>query len=349
MTRSSQPLSTCRANGRTMLRPVLAAAALGLAAASATPAAAQWWERPYDDGPREPYLYNRPPPVFRGYERPLPPFAIVERLEHQGYEAVGRPRFNGSVYEIDATAPRGNRVRIVVDAFRGTVVERYALGRAGDGFPGQPRSWFGNNVRPPVEPQERRYSARPLEEDDDTFDRLSRGLDPEPAAPRSRIQAAPLPAAPGPSGRGAAEQKHPAPSARMPAKEASRSEPDLKAEPAAPAGKVEGVNPDAAKPAAAKRASHGSAHNERASKPENNRAFETAHTEPVSGAAKPAEAKQPAVTPEVPAPIVAPQAKAPTPEKPAQTAAATEKPHKPVRVIEGVTPVYPESKDAKTE
>jgi hypothetical protein len=99
---------------RSALSPrFLAALVFGVAAAS--PAVAQW----IGSAPA-PYGYNRPGPY--GGARPLPPFEIRDRLESAGYDPVGPLRYDGSVYEVEAFAPNGRRVRLVVDAFRGVLI-----------------------------------------------------------------------------------------------------------------------------------------------------------------------------------------------------------------------------------
>lgn len=125
---------------RFLLRPGLRIPLLaGLAAASGAaliggPAAAQ----PYGGyGYGAPYMYNTPtpypyyggPPQPAPYRaaRPLRPGAIVDQLEDQGYEDIGRPRPYGGTYVVDATAPGGGRVRLSVDAVRGVILNRVAL------------------------------------------------------------------------------------------------------------------------------------------------------------------------------------------------------------------------------
>jgi hypothetical protein len=293
-------------------------------------------------------VYNRPPPVFRGNDRPLPPYVVVERLEAQGYEDVGRPRYNGSVYEVEATGLSGARVRVVVDAFRGHVVDRYAISR---GWRNEDRGWFGNNVRPPEEaPPPRRYTNRPGPDDDlqDFLDRPARPVEPR-LGPETRIETAPLPDA-----RIETRPSQPPRSADLP-RPAEPATPALRPQESAPAGKVEGLNPETGKaPEAAKPAA---TRHERASRPEPNRQYEAARTDAKgSKPAKPAPSEgSAAVSPPAPAPAVGPQDKpaeakpAVTAEKPAEkpAAEAAPRPDKPVRVIQGVTPMNPETATPK--
>lgn len=212
------------------LRPILLAA---LASLPAVPAAAQWYDRGYGA-----YGYNSPPPIspYNGAPidraRPLPPFEIVDRLEDQGYDEIGRPRFDGSVYVVEATGPGDRPVRLVVDAFRGRVIDRIALGggarppEMGEFDPRRPRE-FGVRPQLPAPPATGYYDPepRPLR---------------EAARPEPRARAAPADPrlAPGPdtSGRSGADR---APDDR---REAARSEPPARA------GRPYGVNPDTSAP-----------------------------------------------------------------------------------------------------
>ena len=116
----------------------------GLAAsmAAAGPAAAQYY---YGPGYGAPYSYNVPPPAGGYYGGPyggrpyggdeqypavrtLSARQVIDRLEDQGYEDIGRPRFTGATYVLDATGPGDIRMRVVVDAVRGVVLNRTALG-----------------------------------------------------------------------------------------------------------------------------------------------------------------------------------------------------------------------------
>ena len=354
----------------TALRPVLLGAAFCAAMSATMPALAQWYDRPPGFN-TPPELYgDRPQPVFRGNARPLPPDEFVERLEEDGYEDVSRPRYNGSTYEIDATSRRGRRVRIVFDAFRGNVVERFALGGAtGEPFagrPSEPRGWFGNNVRPPEEaPQPRRY-GRPADEDDgpDTFERLSRPAEPRlsrPADPRlappGRVDVGPpigAPSAP-PAVASRAEPNPGSPSIGpqapqtpsrprdIPAPERQAARPETAApEAGGNPGRVEGVNPSPARPATR------APQNERAGKPESNRQFEANRTEPAQrkpAAKPPVEGPAAAISPAAPG-IAVEAPTAPSAEKPAVSAETTRS-DKPVRVIGGVTPMNPDGSEPK--
>ena len=127
---------TMRSTFTTLLRPAAFAATL-LAAGSALAQyrGSDYGPNPYNTPP-PPYPYfgdNAPPgygrsPAYYGQPRPLRPGEVVDRLEDQGYDDVGRPRFNGTgVYMVDATAPGGMRVRLAVDAIRGVILNRTAI------------------------------------------------------------------------------------------------------------------------------------------------------------------------------------------------------------------------------
>lgn len=82
------------------------ALALSLGVLGAAPARSQWFG--FNDGP-------------------LPPGAIVRALMQQGFADIGRPRFNGRVYVVDGVNARGTPVRLVIDAFDGGVISRTRL------------------------------------------------------------------------------------------------------------------------------------------------------------------------------------------------------------------------------
>lgn len=67
-----------------------------------------------------PFFDDRPGPL-------IPPRAIVYRLQDQGFSDIGRPRFDGAAYSIDATNPAGARIRLIVDARDGDLIARRRL------------------------------------------------------------------------------------------------------------------------------------------------------------------------------------------------------------------------------
>jgi hypothetical protein len=79
----------------------------GLLGASLAPASAQW-------------LGVLP-------EGPIPPGNIVRSLMSRGFLEVGRPRFTGDVYIVEGVNARGMRLRLIVDAYDGSLVSRTRL------------------------------------------------------------------------------------------------------------------------------------------------------------------------------------------------------------------------------
>lgn len=177
----TQPTSVASA-GRSHRRALLVVCTLAGTAAAATPAAAQFYgyyggysynvPPPYPGpygGPR-PYGYGYgPDPYARPAPQPLPPRLVIERLEQQGYEDVSRPRFTGTLYIVEATTPGDIRMRVVVDAIRGVILNRTALGE---------RRAFG--LRDDLDDERR--DARP----------------PRPAAPERRREVSRTPVQPAP-------------------------------------------------------------------------------------------------------------------------------------------------------
>ncbi len=107
----------------TMLRRMGAAALL--LGAGLQGAAAQGYSWGY--GPED--VYGAPRAVYRA-EPALSPRAVADSLQDRGFTEVGRPRFDGRTYVVDATGPRGARLRLVVDARDGAVIGREVVGEA---------------------------------------------------------------------------------------------------------------------------------------------------------------------------------------------------------------------------
>lgn len=303
------------AASRQALRPALLAASALIAA----PASAQYYPGPgYYPGP---YSYNAPPPPayygrpYYGDEpmqagpRPISPQAVVDRLEDQGYEDVGRPRFTGTVYVVDATAPGDMRMRVVVDAIRGIVLNRTALG------------------------ERRRFQLREeLEEDRDDVAARRYGARPDDPAPYGSGYPAPGRVEMGPAPRDLSRAPEPGSSARVlpepsdprvaptpgetrtpfegraGGREAARTEPQVRRPaPAEPSSRPYGLNPEGAAPAKRKPPV------EQARRPEPSGGQPTGVPEGRPSAAKPTDGSVP-------------------------TAEAA-RPNRPVRVIGGVTPL----------
>lgn len=302
-TGSTAPRRTRRLPGST------AVLLLGLSMVS-SPAPAQFFG---NNVPGPPGFYGSGP-VFRGYQRPVPPDDVVDRLEDNGFEDVSRPRFDGSNYLVDATDPRGRRIRLVVDAFRGAIVDRYAVGRAETD---DQRGWFGNNVRPP---------------DGSPAERSARVDPPRPIEIAPLDAPRPLPEAPRPAVR------QPAPPRAGQDRAASLPKPVRPAE-AAPSGSVDGGNPDALK-GEQRRPSAAVVPTPPASPPAATPAAPPVPA-PSPVAAVPSEPARPAPKVETLSPVrplrpqAAPDAAAPLPNERSQT----NRTDRPVRVIGGVTPV----------
>lgn len=76
-------------------------------------------------------LYGPPRAVYYDEDADLlPPREVVESLRDRGFSEIGRPRYDGRAYRVEATSPRGLRVRLVVDARDGDVIGREPLGGA---------------------------------------------------------------------------------------------------------------------------------------------------------------------------------------------------------------------------
>ncbi|MFD0937216.1 hypothetical protein ACFQ12_18805, partial [Methylobacterium trifolii] len=52
----------------------------------------------------------------------LPPRVVAWRLAERGFSEIGRPRFDGRAYVVEALGPNGARVRLFVDAEDGAIL-----------------------------------------------------------------------------------------------------------------------------------------------------------------------------------------------------------------------------------
>ncbi|UMY19756.1 hypothetical protein MMB17_10860 [Methylobacterium organophilum] len=91
------------------LRASLAALALSVATGAAM---AQGYGRTFEFEEAEPLMSPR---------------AVAFRLFDRGFTEIGRPRFDGAAYVVDATNPAGARVRLIVDPRSGAVLGRERL------------------------------------------------------------------------------------------------------------------------------------------------------------------------------------------------------------------------------
>jgi hypothetical protein len=188
----------------TLLRSSL----LALAGAAALPASAQYYYGPgygYAPGYGPPagyYSYNAPPPPGREYgrdyddeymparaPRPLPARVVIDRLEDMGYRRIGQPRFTGTLYVVIATEPGGARQQITVDAIRGIVLNSRIVALPGPGLE--------DEAAPP-----RRYGARPLDTDELRGDPDEPTIAPAPRPRREAGRPAPIESQPLPPPNG---------------------------------------------------------------------------------------------------------------------------------------------------
>lgn len=74
---------------------------------------------------------------YRGYDVPemMSPELIYRRLVRSGYQPIGRIRRNGRVFLADVIDPRRRELRLVIDSFDGTILERYVLAARGPAVP----------------------------------------------------------------------------------------------------------------------------------------------------------------------------------------------------------------------
>lgn len=73
------------------------------------------------------------PDVYVDIDEPEPriePRGVMRRLQNRGFVEIGRPRFDGRAYVVDATHPSGSRVRLFVDAYDGALLGRRVIGQA---------------------------------------------------------------------------------------------------------------------------------------------------------------------------------------------------------------------------
>jgi hypothetical protein len=246
--------------------------------ASLAPASAQWLG---------------PPP-----EGPIPPGSIVRSLMNRGFIDIGPPRFDGEVYVVDGVNARGTRLRLVIDAYDGSLISRARLdapllppGAVGRGRMARVEP-FGEYHGPSFDEEEiapRRWHGPPVDRD---------ALPPPPAARRAERIEPPMteprrPERATPPAQRQAKKPEPAP--------AKAKKPEPQAVPPAPPSAIEAAKPEMPK------------------------------EPPAATAAVPAPAwKEPPVEPKPAAASAKPQDASP----------------RSVRVIEGITRMGPQSRDA---
>lgn len=76
-------------------------------------------------------MFGFMPDVYVDIDGPrIPPRGVVRRLQNRGFVEIGRPRFDGEAYIVEATHPSGSRMRIVLDAYDGAMLGRRVIGPA---------------------------------------------------------------------------------------------------------------------------------------------------------------------------------------------------------------------------
>lgn len=99
------------------------------------------------------YMRTYSGPAYEDELPPIPPRAVVYRLQDRGFTEIARPRFDGRAYVVEATNSAGSRVRLFVDAREGGVIGRerldtpyYPSGRVARTTPGY--GWTEEDVAP---------------------------------------------------------------------------------------------------------------------------------------------------------------------------------------------------------
>ncbi len=240
---------------------------------------------------------------FGSHDGPLPPGAIVRSLMRQGFLEIDPPRLNGSVYVVDGVNARGRRVRLVVDAYDGDLLSRTRLEAP---------------LLPPRDVGSSRHGR------DERFEEADEFEPPRGAFRSERFDAREVELPPPPR---RVEGSRP----RLPELPRSAREESLERGP--PAGRAAG-KPRGELKATAAAPTPGA-------KPKGEPAQKRSATAAVAPAAPARPEAQPApMVPAAPAPIV----ETPKPDAPKEAPAATaDASARPVRVIEGVTPVVPQS------
>lgn len=277
---------------------------------------------------------------FLFFEPPVSGREVGFLLRDRGVAASSRPRLFGDVYVVHGTNRRGERVRVIIDAFAGRVVETTVLLPRGvrlrdyDAGPRRARLREDFDSRPPAlvpSPGERQEAMRP-DEDDDGVDEAprvaptpNRTPDTRRSKPKRPATAARQPPADTPKPEVKAAPDVQAPAAAKPAEE---KPPQTAARPpAASEPKADTPEKPASKPPA-------TAARPPAAEPERRDVPKPVEKPPVTAARPPAvepekrDAPKPAEKPPVtaarpPAPSEPAKAEPSAVEKPASTTAAT--------------------------
>lgn len=112
-----------------MLKKTLAAGILALATLATTaPANAQSFSLEFNaGGPRYGYEDGQRWRDRGSYRRTLSPQQVRRILRDQGFRQINYVDRRGSIYQVEATNPRGRRVGLVVSARSGAILNRYRL------------------------------------------------------------------------------------------------------------------------------------------------------------------------------------------------------------------------------
>ena len=288
-------------------------------------------------------------------EEPMPPQAIARIAARHGFTGFAPPRLAGDVYIVNAVTADGARVRLVIDAFNGRILR--PLGAAQELTPprsvGRLRPWdytpdedFEDEPRRPERFRGPRDSEdllppRPIGRPPAFGERASRERDID--ADREYIEPYRLPGAERPLRSEPPLRMEPSPERRSARVGEPAREPNLVA-PARPRGPNRAGSPPAATPAPAVEAPE--------PQPEAKPAATAAVPTPAVQPSDPPAPAAPASAPPGPAPGASgsdsqakPQPAAPRapPAAAAPAATASTSPPSKVRVIEGVTPVLPQS------
>lgn len=177
---------------RRIARPVLAVVVLSASSLFAAGGAqAQFFAYGFRYGPAPIHL---PGPFLFG---PAQRFAddeldIVGDLRERGYSRIGVVQRRGDVYVVDALSPRRQEVRLIVDAYDGEILQRFAYSRE----PARKSA----ALRDPAARKSEPTKADPARKEPPRRDPLAR----EPVRPLSQPASPPVAAAPLPPRRPAA-------------------------------------------------------------------------------------------------------------------------------------------------
>jgi hypothetical protein len=91
----------------------------------------------------------------------IPPYEVFTIIRSAGLRPLGRPQYRGRYYVVHAVAPRGEEVRVVVDAYAARVVSIRPLDRYATPEYGAPPAYRRYESGPPPAPGPRVIEAEP--------------------------------------------------------------------------------------------------------------------------------------------------------------------------------------------